>query len=129
MAERTTEVRLNHPLFRGILSLKRTPVYLRFVCKGITGCSRNWDALDQLDDKPEPGEFIIVGRLGKRGSMHLDRVVNGRRVGEWYQTADYDPVDDQPPQDVLSDNAKWREWAENRDIRDLPAAADAPLAG
>lgn len=120
MPAATIQVRLNHPLFRGILSLKRIPTYLRFTCKGFSSCSRNWDALDQIDDRPETGETIIVGRIGKKGSMHLDRTVNGRRVGEWYQTADYDPVADQPPQEVLRDNTKWAEWAKAQFAIDFP---------
>lgn len=112
MIEPTTVVRLNHPLFRncGCLDLKRVPKYLRFVCAGLSSCSRSWDALDQLDDTPNRDEMIFVGKLANRGTVHLDRVVKGRRVGEWYGTATYDPVDQQPTEEIVRDNEKWRQW-------------------
>lgn len=126
MPQVITQVRLNHPLFRVILSLKRVPAYLRFTVKWIARCTREWDALDQLDDQPLPDEMIFVGRLAKKGSMHLDRTVNGRRIGEWFQTADYEPVAEQPPDDVLRDNAKWAEWCQSRFPIDFPTE---PAAG
>ena len=78
-----SEVRLNHPLFLGSLSLQRTPKYLRFTYSGagIAACSRTWDALDQLDDEPRAGETLMAAVLKGRGNMHIDRTVKGRRVG------------------------------------------------
>ncbi len=110
-----TSVRLTHPLFRGSLSLNRIPKYLRFTCRGIASCSRNWDALDQLDDVPESGEFLIAGILTDRGLMHLDRVVNGRRVGDWIETATYSPIEPQPDQETMRDGNRWRAWCESQE--------------
>lgn len=110
-----TVVFLTHQLFRTALSLKRTPKYLRFACKGLASCSRNWDALDQLDDEPEAGEQLIAARLKDRGTMHLDRVVKGRRVGEWHDTATYEPVEPQPGQEVMRDREQWRAWCEQQE--------------
>ena len=85
----TTMVRLDHPLFRGSLSLHRIPKYLRFTYAGdgIAACSKPWDALDQPDDVPRTDEMLIAAVLKDRGTMHLDRTVNGRRVGTWGDAA------------------------------------------
>lgn len=117
-----TTVRLKSSLFRGSLSLKRTPIYLRFTCSGIASCSRNWDALDQLDDQAEPGERLFAGKLAHKGSLHLDRVVNGRKVGEWYGSADYELIEPQPSQETMRDNALWRSWVESQLAADPPAS-------
>lgn len=106
----TTEVFFRHPLFRGSLSLKRTPKFLRFACAGIATCSRNWDALDQLDDEPREGETLMAGVLVDQSSVHLDRVVKGRRVGEWHSTATYELIEPQPDAATMRDNEKWRAW-------------------
>lgn len=103
-------VTLEYQMFAVRLSLKRAPRYLRFVVRGSERCSRNWDALDQPHDQPELGERVIAALKSSSGSMHLDRTVNGRRVGEWYETAIYWPVEEQPPEDVLRDNQNWQEW-------------------
>ena len=110
-----TYVSLNYPLCCKQLLVERVPKYLRFVCKGIATCSRNWDALDQPDDTPEEGEFIIAAVLRDRGSLHIDKRVNGRRVGEWHATASYEPILPQPDQSLLRDNDKWRDWCMERE--------------
>ncbi len=105
-----TIVRLRHPLCRATLSIRRVPIYLRFVVRGLASCSRNWDALDQLEDGPTVEEQVIAAVLVDRGSLHLDRIVNGRKVEEWHQTASYAPLDPQPPEEVLRDNPQWQAW-------------------
>lgn len=97
------------------LSLKRTPKYLRFTCSGSAVCSRNWDALDQLDDQPRPGEQLVAAVLVRRGSCHLDRVLNGRRVGEWHQTAEYKRLEEQPADEVMRSAEKWQEWCSQKE--------------
>jgi len=104
-----TIVSLRHGLIRGSLRLQRAPVYLRFVMRGTDWSTL--DALDQLDDQAEPGETIYAAVKVSGGSMHVDRVVNGRRVGEWHQTATYELVPDQPAQEILQDAAEWQAWA------------------
>jgi hypothetical protein len=110
----TALVRLNHPLFRGALSLARTPTFLRFAYSGggVSACQRAWDALDQPDDTPREGETLIVGRLKTRDSVHFDGTRHGRRFGETHATADYELVDLQPTQDVLRDRRQWVKWCE-----------------
>lgn len=117
MSEKLTMVRLNFPLFRGSLSLRRVPKYLRFTCRGIGSCSRQWDALDQLDDEPEPGEKLFAAVLASQSSVHLDRTVRGRRVGEWIPTASYDLVPNPPAQEILRDRAQWQQWCVDQEAK------------
>ena len=120
MSEQTTFVSLEHPLFRSWLRLTRIPKYLRFTCHGIDTETRTWDALDRLDDEAEQSEFIIAAILSDRGSLHIDKRVNGRRVGEWHQTAHYLPIEGQPSQEVLRDNDSWRDWCMKREEIEVP---------
>lgn len=107
---RTVQVYLNHPLCVGSLNLARQPKYLRFVCKQVSSCARKWDALDQLDDVAEEGEYIFAAKKTDSTSVHIDGVRDGRRFGEWHETATYTPIKDQPEQELLADNDRWREW-------------------
>lgn len=101
-------VRLNLPGFANVLLLQRTPVFLRFTLDG----KDQWDALDQLDDEPRPDEQVVVAKLAGTTSLHIDRVVNRRRVGEWIKMLDYEPLAEQPPDEVVRDTVKWRAWCE-----------------
>lgn len=100
---------LDFPEFGPPLLLSRTPKYLRFV----RSAAGEWDALDQLDDAPAADEAVIVGVLDGYTSLHIDRVdaKTRRRVGEWLKMLQYKLHDAQPPDDVLRDNDRWREWA------------------
>lgn len=100
-------VRLNIPEFP-VLLLQRTPVLLRFTLAG----KDQWDALDQLTDEPRADEQVIVGRMVGKTSLHIDRVVNRRRVGEWIKMLDYEPLAEQPADEIVRDTAKWRAWCE-----------------
>lgn len=114
MASHLTMVRLDCPAFGAPLQLARVPKYLRFVAKRGCGGRYEWDALDQLDDVPEADEEIVAAVLAHFGSVHLDRVVKGKRVGEWHRTADYEYCDEQPPDEVLRSTERWREWVLNQ---------------
>lgn len=101
------------------LQVKRRPLYLRFVRRPNRSgrCSRTayqWDALDQLDDTPDPAEEIIVAACVGKTSAHFDMVKDGRRVGVWETIYHYHPIENQPPDDVLRDTAKWVDWASTR---------------
>ena len=119
-------VRLKHPLFSGSLSLKRLPKYLRFCYSGagISRCANIWDALDQPDDEPCPGESLLAAVLVNNGSVHIDRSVKGRRVGSWHQTADYELVDPQPSQEVMRDRATWQAWCMEQEKQALALKAE-----
>lgn len=105
---------LVHGTVRGPLVLKRAPLLLRFVLTGADW--KTLDALDQPGDEPKPGERVIAAeRRGGFGSVHVDgRDRKGRRTAEWYTTADYESVPDQPPQEVLRDRAEWEAWCWQR---------------
>lgn len=98
------------PAAGALVFLRRAPLFLRAV-KGSVG---DWDALDQVDDKPHADETIVAYR--RRGDVftaHVQRVVDGRRCGGWYQGGEYFVVSTQPPDAVMRDNAEWRKWAES----------------
>lgn len=109
---------------RGPLVLKRAPRLLRFVLTGSDW--KTLDALDQLDDEPKPEERVIAAeRRGGYGAVHTDgRDKQGRRTAEWYTTADYEYIPDQPPQDVLRDRARWEAWCWER-VGGKPSEAKA----
>jgi hypothetical protein len=88
------------------LQVRRAPKYLRFVRDE----ARKWDALDQLDDVPRPGEQVVAAKAMRRGTVHLDRRVNGRHVGDWEEYVEYEAVADQPADETLRDRAKWADW-------------------
>lgn len=103
---------LDGPAKGVVLWLQRAPLYLRAVRKG-EGTAGKWDALDLLDDAPEPGETIFAYRLvGAHGMVHIDRTVKGRRVGSWHTTGEYRLVESQPGDATMRDRAAWRAWCE-----------------
>lgn len=120
MSNSTQFVSFDHSLFRTQLQLKRTPKYLRFTCHGCKTPTRSWDALDQEDDTAADGEYLFAAVLENRGSLHIDKTVNGRRVAEWHGTAHYVPIAEQPTQELMRDNAKWRAWCMQREGIEVP---------
>jgi hypothetical protein len=92
------------------LTLKRAPLFLRVT----VGQDGKIDALDQLDDAPMPDEKILVyRRRGEAGSLHIDgRDKRGRRFGEWYAYGEYDLFAEQPADEILRNNQRWRNWCE-----------------
>lgn len=101
---------------RGVtLTLKRAPLYLRvthnprssgvIVCKKYGG--REWDALDQIDDKPMSHEALYVyKRITPPTKFHMRA---GRSSG-WYMMADYRLHSIQPDDAVMRDNQQWQDW-------------------
>ena len=84
--------------------LKRAPLLLRVVESDGT-----WDALDQLDDLPNPWEKIYAyERVGDVGQVHINA---GRSAGHgWYTMASYRFVPDQPTDAEMRDPEKWQAW-------------------
>lgn len=99
------------------LTLARAPVFLRVVVKP----SGETDALDLLDDVPEADEVIHAYRLDldSRGTCHVDRTdpKTRRRVGEWYRTATYRLIAQQPAEGVMRFNERWTEWCQEEHRR------------
>lgn len=90
------------------LSLRRSPLYLRVVCDA----AGHWDALDQIDDTPAPGETIhAYRRAGAATVCHL--LIRGNRDGRrsgWYSSAQYLHLREQPSATELRDTALWQAW-------------------
>lgn len=109
------------------LCLRRAPVFLRVVIDG-----EDIDALDQLDDKPEPNEKLYVYiRDGDAGSVHIDGrdPKTGKRFGRWMMTAKYKLYATQPDDATLRDFAKWSEWCHAEWKRLNEAATPDPKKG
>lgn len=88
------------------LFLRRAPTYLRVVFNTDT---KEFDALDQLDDKPQWNEDLYAYRLVKNeGWIHICRRPHGSGT---FQRATYAYVQDQPPEAVMRSNAAWAKWA------------------
>lgn len=126
-----TLVSFRFPLFRNAnLAVARAPLFLRFVTakRG----QRTFDALDQLDDTVADDEVVFAAERKSTGSVHVDRTVNGKRVGEWYQTADYELIREQPTEATMRDNDLWRAWCvellEQRKFTGSANAATGPVA-
>jgi hypothetical protein len=94
------------------LLLRRTPKFLRVTYKA--GREQEWDALDQLDDHPEPGEVLHCYRLVRsEGTIHLNmRDRRGRHCGGTFRQASYEYVEQQPAAEVMESNMAWRKWCE-----------------
>jgi hypothetical protein len=94
------------PADRRTLLLERAPLYLRVCLNG-----SKIDALDALDDEPQPGETVTVYRkLSDDGTVHLDYTEKGRRKGKWFSSATYTVLEAQPGDEVTRTNTGWREW-------------------
>ncbi len=103
------DVKLNLPGFaNGGLSLERAPMFLRFV-RG----PRGFDALDQLDDEPQPWEAIVAAKRDSIGQVHVyGRHRCGRSFGRWLTVAEYTPCAEQPSEEIMRSTMKWRRWVE-----------------
>ena len=86
------------------LALQRAPIYLRLVY----GLDGKWDALDQVDDQPDPGETVHVYRRTKYTGKALVRL--GGRLGcVWMHLADYRWMAEIDGE-TLRDNPTWQAW-------------------
>jgi hypothetical protein len=109
------------------LSLKRAPVFLRFVVKGNDW--KTFDALDQLTDEPAAGERVIVGERKGRSVVYMDGTRGRRRVGWREVWWNYDPVPDQPPAEVTADTGRWRAWCVEQMTKRKAVSNSAELSG
>jgi hypothetical protein len=113
------------------LMLRRAPVVLRVVSRPPRGKDDTvahglaWDALDQLDDLPEPRETVHVYRRQRDPTwFHLCIRGKGKRAAGFYAVADYRLYWRQPDGTITRDTAAWRAWCE--DVRRGEAARAAP---
>lgn len=97
---------LDGPAVGVVLGLSRAPLLLRVVHN--SDRKDPWDALDQINDRPQWGETIHVYRqVSYDGHVHVCRRPRG---GGYFAIATYTHIPDAPVAD-LRDTAKWREWA------------------
>lgn len=96
------------PAKEALLMLKRAPLFLRVVFNTL---KQEWNALDQLTDKPDPGEVIFVyRRVGEPSYAMIDWTERGRRVGGKFAGANYRHVAEQPDDATVRDQTRWQEW-------------------
>ncbi len=86
------------------LMLKRCPIFLRVVVDG----GGKWDALDQPEDRPRPGEQLFAYRIEGEPSMCHVRRTGGR--GGFYAMGQYRFILDQPEDAMMRDNQAWVHW-------------------
>jgi hypothetical protein len=86
-----------------LLMLNRSPIFLRVVEK-----DGKWDALDQWEDSPRPGESIhVYQRVGEAGTCHIYARGGG---GGFFSAGDYEHVAEQPSDEDVRNTAKWQAW-------------------
>lgn len=100
-----------------VLELERTPIFLRAVHDSRTWA---WDALDQLDDEPEPSETVFVYRLDGEVSRGF-ACSRGKNGGcRHFFHADYKLYDVQPSQEELRNAEFWQQWTHQEYERTKP---------
>lgn len=89
------------------LMLKRSPLFLRVVTAG-----EAIDALDQLEDKPEPHEKIYAyERFGEVGMVHIN--CGRKNHGGFFPVATYRMTAHQPEDADMRDTERWKAWTRN----------------
>jgi hypothetical protein len=100
------------------LSLRRAPIMLR-VTKDKAG---NFDALDQVEDVARPGETIALYRLATaptRGFLCCRS--RGKKNSGYFESGEYELIDNQPADEILRDNQRYAEWCDANQLDLLPA--------
>jgi hypothetical protein len=97
----------NGPAQDQTLMLKRAPIFLRVVQDN----AGKFDALDQPEDTPRPGEKLYAYRIREKpGGCHLSIRCRGKRGGGFYTIASYELVEVQPDQAFMADANHWGAW-------------------
>jgi hypothetical protein len=97
------------------LELQRAPRFMRVVVG--SGMDGQWDALDQIDDSPEPDELIhVYVKQPGEGMLHLDMVnkKTRRREGRSYITVSYELSADQPDDATARNKERWQAWCREK---------------
>lgn len=99
---------LSGPADGRTLFLKRSPLFLRVVAD----MDGNVDALDQIDDQPEPHESIDVYRLeGDVGFCHISRRGG---TGGAFTVATYRHLAKQPKDTDIRETLNWQSWCQEQ---------------
>lgn len=109
-----------------VLSLRRAPSLLRLVRSD----KGEWDALDQLEDKPRFDETVHVYRLVTNdGRMHICGTKNGKRWGGYFHLAEYRLYEHQPDKATGLHKRLWQVWAQARIDEEMAAKLAAAEGG
>lgn len=111
------------PAVGQVLMLRRAPLFLRvaFDTEGMD--EPPWDALDQLEDTPKLYEtFYAYRRTGKHGRCMIDFGGKKKHLSGMYTSANYEFVQDQPSQEIMGDNVKWRKWCCEQPVENVTTA-------
>ncbi len=95
------------------LMLRRAVVFLRVTVNE----AGEIDALDQPEDTPKPSEEWIYAYINtgeREGNVHIRYGGNKKHLSGFYPMAEYRLYSFQPPDEIMRDNAKWREWCESK---------------
>jgi len=94
---------------------RRDPEWLR-----VTVCPTTlvFDCLDMPEDQAMSHERIFLyRRSGERTTIHLDRRVGGKRVGEWFRQSEYVFLKDlQPSDEAMRKNGVWQTLMQGLEI-------------
>jgi len=97
---------LDGPAAGQTLMLHRAPIFLRVVEQ-----AGEFDALDQLEDEPRPGEKLYAyRRTGDAGYAFIDFGGKSKKASGCYPIASYSFIEPQPTQAEMSMYPTWAEW-------------------
>lgn len=96
----------NGPAAGQVMDLGRAPFLLR-----VTQDGRRFDALDQPDDEPEPGERLHAYFLVEGPTACFVRAQRPKRSGLYIMAA-YRAVPAQPRDEDMRTRARWVAWCE-----------------
>lgn len=102
------------------MNLRRAVVFLRVTRKRFAlemqpephTKADQFDALDQPEDTPADGEelFCYLNTGKRNGACHMRFGGKDKHRSGFYVMAEYALYPDQPPDAIMRDNARWREW-------------------
>jgi hypothetical protein len=99
--------------------LRRCPLFLRVTSDD----NEQWDALDQLEDRPSSKERLFAYRLEGEPSVCFVRMTGGR--GGRFMVGEYRLIPDQPADTIMRNNAEWVNWVRRKYATE--PKKDAPL--
>lgn len=92
------------------LMLKRSPKYLRVT---EAAGKQEFDALDQVNDKPEITEHLYAYVVSKTlGTAHLKMGGKSKSASGFYPIVEYSFLPVQPTDAIMRSNERWQEWCE-----------------
>lgn len=112
---------LDGPATGQTMMLRRAVIFLRVTRKKFAlaenvSRTEKFDALDAPDDTPAADEELFCYKnTGKEGgNVHIRFGGNQKRRSGFYAIAEYALYPDQPPDEVMRDNTRWREWCKQQ---------------